>query len=268
MKPKRCVQLTTRNTALNYLVYIDPHSQRPYHATPTTIHNVDRYLVYIPVLLATAAWIGNCLVGFRCNMIRFAPHNSFDEILQDLGTLVDEDFQVPVLALGPWLRKSVEISVVRNAAGPIRILVRDECVPLWNDDIHYLDGKWRAVRVLTTLILVVGATATLALVLSLFTAGLCTRVHWKILAALFGLGLSLSQGLILMLHDSDACWTNPLLRQLSVLEESKIEIWTTILGLLYDRECQWSQGSTVNVVAAACWFLTGLSMFILGEPVH
>ena len=109
-------------------------------------------------------------------MVSFSPHNSFDEILQDLGTLVEDDFQVPVLALGPWLRKSVEISVVSNAAGQMRIHVSDECVPLWNDNINF-DGKWRAVRVLTTLILVVGGAATISLVLSLFTEGLCTRAN-------------------------------------------------------------------------------------------
>lgn len=188
-----------------------------------------------------------------------------DEILGDLGDLVGADFQVPVLTLGPWFRRDAKISIETDSNGETSIDRDEVCVPFSDAD---LDGKWLTVRVLTILTLIVGVLATIVLALSMCTKSLFNATNWKYLAALFLVVLPLFQGLTFLLLSSNACTTNPLVDELALEGSASDVVWKVYLATVYEPECEWSHGSTANVIAVVCWFLTGISMICLGEPVH
>jgi len=173
---------------------------------------------------------------------------------------VGADFNVPALALGPWFRKDVRIRTDDETS----IVVENVCTP-FSSDINP-DTKWQFVRALTIITLVVGSLATLALMVSLCWSVFSVS-HWKYLAVIFALFLSLCQGLTFLLLDSNACTSNPLIEELPGDGYAADTIWTVLLTTVYKPECEWSTGSTANVLAVACWFFTGLSMLFVGAPV-
>jgi len=215
----------------------------------------------LPTLLATVALICCCLFAFWCDSIKFTPIDSLEAVLADLSDTLGQDFTAPDVALGPWFRKDTQIVTVSNSDGETRIFASDVCAPL--PDGVDMDGKWQAVRALSIVVLVVGGLATLALVLSLCLDVLSAK-GWKYLAVLFVLVLTTLQALTFLLFDSNACTTNPLADDLPT--DVTDAVWTVILATIYKPECEWSHGSTANVISVVCWFLTGISMLAVGSP--
>ena len=100
--------------------------------------------------------------------------------------------------------------------------------------------------------MILGAAGLVALSLSLCRSIPC----FTCLAWMFILLLPFVQGLTFLLFSSNACTTNPLADDTP--EGLTDEAWSLLLNNVYHSECDWSVGSTTNVLGIVAWFFTGI----------
>lgn len=69
--------------------------------------------------------------------------------------------------------------------------------------------------------------------------------------------VTLSQGLTLLIFKSIACTDNNVIQALEASSGGRD---------IYNNTCEWDKGSSMNVAAIVLWFVTGVSMILLGPP--
>jgi len=79
-------------------------------------------------------------------------------------------------------------------------------------------------------------------------------------ALTFAITLTFFQGLTFLFLQSSACSDNPLYAS-GAQSDAMTEQY-------YKDECTWDKGMSWNVAATILWFLTGVSMVIIGAPVR
>jgi hypothetical protein len=91
-----------------------------------------------------------------------------------------------------------------------------------------------------------------------FSPGRFDDSKWRSLAIFLSVIITLFQGLTLLIFRSNAACHNNLV--VHSLEES--------VGRsgVYSESCVWDEGSSANVASICLWFVTGVSMILIGRP--
>ena len=183
--------------------------------------------------------------NFYCESVKFVP-------TQNNGT-------IPTLYFGPWYQRETVLTSV-NTGGSTTVFINQVCVPLQNGiDI---DSKWKTVRAFSIITLVIGFFKVLGLYFVPCTGR--ADKHFKKGGMFIAILLTLFQGLyfLFLMDGSSSCDPFTPLYGRSDNTESQ----NTLLSNYYTDGCQWAGGSTAAAVATGLWFLTGLSMLIIGTP--
>ena len=135
-----------------------------------------------------------------------------------------------------------------------RIVTRKNCID-WQHD-PTIDSKWKTVKAFTIISAILGGFLTIPLWFTPCLAGRISENTWRAVAIAFTVVLTLFQGLTFLIFKSNACNSNAAVNN----------IHESLNLLFYEEECDWDSGSTANVIAVICWFLTGIFMLFTGPP--
>ena len=184
----------------------------------------------------------------------------------------DQTFTIQVsdLHFSPW-RRMKTTRTMEPGEGLASITTEDECVS-WGSD---MDTKWVFVRAITVITPVVGGIMTLVLFMTPCLPKLVAKA-WYGMAATYIVLLTLFQGLGFLIYRTNACEENPVARAFTDeittyaesegIDTSQDPVFDFDAAKLWDDECSWDKGSSLNVVSVVCWFLAGLVMLALGPP--
>jgi hypothetical protein len=198
-------------------------------------------------LLGTFAFIFSFLYAFWCESIKFEPA---------------EGSEAETLRFGPWYKLETVVETVDVSGGP-RYFVRDTCqnYPSHTD----IDSKWKAARAFTVMAPLIGGLLTAVLWFNNCLYRLSDGA-WKYLAvAGFMVIVTLFQGLTFLFLNSSACEQMPLIDEGAAADENQVQV-NEYLAENYADECEWDTGSTLNAVAVALYFVTGVVMLRQGAP--
>lgn len=200
------------------------------------------FLMLIPALLVSGAFIGSMVFSFWCESIRFPVKD-----LADTNAFLTD---IDDLLLGPWYQLDIVVDQV-DVGGNTRIVTRKECVKYELDPD--IDSKWKTVRAFTIIAALIGGFSAVAMWFVPCLSGRIPKAIWFFMICVFTAVLPLFQGLTFLLFPSNACDKN-----------SFTNGWAGVD--FYEDECEWAGGSTANVIAVGLYFVAGLVMLVTGPP--
>ena len=195
----------------------------------------------MPAVFASLAFVTSFLFSFWCESVKFIPDPS-------------QNVSVPDLHFGPWYQRKQE-TVEDSVGGDPRYFIQNKCVEYPGN--FGVDSSWKTARAFSVMAPIIGGLGAFVLWLApcLYFMNEAT---WRLLAIIFIVVVTLFQGLTFLFFKSDACKDNLVVDQFETLGD----------GNLYPDECEWDEGSTANVLSVVLFFLTGVTMLILGAPVR
>jgi len=200
-----------------------------------------RCLHLLPAIFATLAFMTAFLFSFWCESIKFT---------------LNETAQVdaPSLHFGPWYQRQQAVEE-EGVGGESRFFIRNKCVA-YPGSVS-VDSSWKTTRAFSIMAPIIGGLGAFVLWLAPCLYFL-NESSWRSLAIIFIVVVTLFQGLTFLFLKSNACKDNLIVAQFENLGD----------GSLYPDECEWDEGSTTNVISVVLFFLTGVTMLILGVPVR
>lgn len=176
------------------------------------------------------------LSSFWCRSIAFQSSSS--------------DF--PDVSYGIWRQRQVDVVYVTNKDGTT--IEENASCEKYSDQVE-MDSMWKASRAFSIVAPVLG------LFLIVSTLFVKNSSHWLVIAIVMMVFITLFQGLTMLIFQSNACDEIPLLYE---LESNPIRY--AFVAIIYDGTCKLDSGSIANIVAIVFWFITGLTMLVLGPP--
>mmetsp|Transcript_40732 Transcript_40732/g.84763 ORF Transcript_40732/g.84763 Transcript_40732/m.84763 type:complete len:218 (+) Transcript_40732:340-993(+) len=160
---------------------------------------------------------------------------------------------------GPWYQLQTEVQEIGISEDGITVYTWDNCVE-WIDDSGR-DTTWQFVRAATVITPIFGVVFTCFICCTPCLDEVVAKM-WKGMAMCFLIVVTLFQGLTFLIFRSNACDANRVVGNVG----NDLRNLTNSSFVFYDDECEWDEGSSSNVVAVVCYFLTGLIMLAMGVP--
>lgn len=196
--------------------------------------------------MATLAFMTSALGNFWCETIVFYPETGSNS-------------SIPDLYFGPWYLRETQYQTTTGTNGQPMILAKNVCVDYPNGTP--MDSKWKTVKAMSILVLILSAFPILGLYIAPCYGHL--NSSWNMIAIFFSVFITLLQGLcFLWLQDGSACDAFTPLYGLS----SNTEVQDSMLSTTYPNRCELSGGSKSAISATVLFFCTGLAMIALGAP--
>ena len=150
------------------------------------------------------------------------------------------------MKFGAWYQQQVQ-TTTNQVGAYTSYSVSTTCTRINEDLFESVDAQWNTAKAFTIITPIFGGLLTFVLILApccyFLSAG-----QWRTIAIIYSVFLTLFQGLTFLLFPSSLC--------------------TGFLLSPENNNCTWAEGSTTNVIATVCWFLTGITMLAIGVPAQ